>query len=275
MTRSRQWLLLLLLAPVLVHVGLSSKSMIGRYAEPFRSLDYFVAGFLLAYLILGLLLWRAGRRIAPYLGTVYANSVYYRRTQLARVLEGLWEHGELRPWLGTAPRDRDFVAPVDAAYHREDRRKTAQALAERRIDYPPNDFSQALERYRNELSDVIRAARERGVNVVAATQPYLFQENMPPELTGLLAHATPSGAYRPGVVAECLAEFNRAMEMEEVCAEEGVPCIELASRIPRTAEYFFEGFSPNNAGSELIAQLVAPFFMERMGTKPATHVIEN
>ena len=61
--------------------------------------------------------------------------------------------------------------------------------------------------------------------------------------------------YTPRALADGLDRFNKATL--EVCRARGLFCIDLAARIPKSRENFFDDMHFNEAGGRLVGRVVA------------------
>jgi hypothetical protein len=61
--------------------------------------------------------------------------------------------------------------------------------------------------------------------------------------------------YEPEALASGLDAYNR--QLLAVCAETGTQCVDLASAVPRTAEYFWDDCHFTDKGEALVADVLA------------------
>ncbi len=123
-----------------------------------------------------------------------------------------------------------------------------------------------LDDYERVLKRIVATARSYGVTVVFATQPTLWSESMTPEATALcLGSRTPEGYLPFGALARGLARFNERMRL--VCDREGVPCVDLASLLPKTIETFYDDFHFNEPGAERVAKHLADAIAPLLSSK--------
>ena len=119
-----------------------------------------------------------------------------------------------------------------------------------------------IDDFRANLETIIELGREAGVQVVFMTQPSLWDDTdywrriqeshywIASEDTGLSA----------ATVWRILDEFNG--ELLAVCSEQSVPCFDLASVVPHSVEYFYDGMHLNEAGAELVGHELGRFLLE-------------
>jgi hypothetical protein len=145
-------------------------------------------------------------------------------------------------------------------------RQCRQSVPDDRLvkNYPALDGS--IEEYRKNLAALIENAKRYNAEIIFATQPTLWQQNMPEHektllLSGSLAPFGSSGCdhpryYSPAALERALGEFNQAMR--SVCSERGVTCVDLERRVPKIGRYFFDDMHFTNAGAEFVAAAVEP-----------------
>ena len=64
--------------------------------------------------------------------------------------------------------------------------------------------------------------------------------------------------------------YNRAMI--EVCRDEGVDCIDLASLLPKDTSVFYDDFHFNIPGCEKIANILTRYFGDRLTKKSSIQI---
>jgi lysophospholipase L1-like esterase len=186
----------------------------------------------------------------PRAGPLLERLELVRRARLARVALG-----RMRVPRATLEAEVDGRSVVA-------QRAARAAATELHDDLPP--LEPALSRYRADLRDVARAAAEGGVTLVLVTQPALWAADLAPAyerllwmgVAGRVVRGESAGAYyTPAALARGLRAFNRATL--EVCAEAGLPCVDLAGRVPRDTTAFYDDVHFNEAGARLVARRLA------------------
>jgi lysophospholipase L1-like esterase len=144
-----------------------------------------------------------------------------------------------------------------------------ERMARRRREARPLDalpqLEDALDVYRANLSQLVAAlgripTRPR---VVFLTHPAIWKPEMSArELGALWAGYTCMQCdrpeyYSPRALAEALQAFNR--ELIAVSARAGVPCYDLASRLPKTLDVFYDDAHLREEGARLVANVVGNF----------------
>ena len=63
--------------------------------------------------------------------------------------------------------------------------------------------------------------------------------------------------------ARLLDIYNK--ELIDICDTEGVECLDLASSVPHSNDYFYDAVHFNERGAEIVAENVAEFLIRRGG----------
>jgi hypothetical protein len=121
----------------------------------------------------------------------------------------------------------------------------------------------ALDEYSRNLETIVDVARGRGADVIFMTQPMLWRRDL--ELAGRallwmgglgdFQKAPGQPYYSVGALADAMARYNQ--RMLQVCAARGLHCLDLAARVPRTTEIFYDDAHFTELGARLIAEIVA------------------
>jgi lysophospholipase L1-like esterase len=140
-----------------------------------------------------------------------------------------------------------------------ERAKRKRAIAEGRVigEVPPG-LAAATTRYRGTLTSIIGLCRSRGQRILCLTQPTMYRAGMPAELADLIWEHVIRGAFAPEVLERVNGAFNDAMR--ETCAASGVPCVDLAAKIPKDTSAFYDDCHFNVEGCARVAGVVADFF---------------
>lgn len=145
-------------------------------------------------------------------------------------------------------------------------RKCRQATPPDRLVYDVPDLSGALADYRNDLLDIVRRARRLNSDIIIATQPVLWREDMAPDEARLLQtgglgtlhdwiKCDNMRYYAPETLYAALSRFN-AVTLE-VCSTGKLRCVDLARELPPSARYYYDDMHFNDAGAAEVARLVA------------------
>ena len=187
----------------------------------------------------------AKRRVA-----VAANAPFYERTQLFALLTGL-RRIEVPV---TAP-----VQDVYGQFYRTFRER--RRLAPRAAGVP--DLSVPLAEYRRDLGAAADAAARTGVRLVLATQPALWQRDLPPDLEALtwFGWSQTPAYYATADLAETLNRYNAVLL--SVCRERGLDCVDLAAQLPKDTTVFYDDCHFNEEGARRVAKLLADHLRSR------------
>lgn len=126
------------------------------------------------------------------------------------------------------------------------------------------DVSQtALETYTDNLGRLEVLARDRGADIVFATQPFLWSPSMSQRAkdqiyAGFIGSSNQGPDvkwYTPRALEAGLSAYNNAMRA--FCAEGGRQCVDLARLGPREADYFYDDFHFSEAGAAEVGMRVA------------------
>lgn len=140
--------------------------------------------------------------------------------------------------------------------------RSHRSAAQGRLTELP-DLGPALGRYRAYLESITDEAQAHGVRLIFMTQPALWREDLSQEEEGLLwmGGDSPNFMEGPGAryyTAEALfaamGAFNQVTL--ELCESRGVECIDLAARLPRTTEVFYDDVHFTDEGSRAVAEIV-------------------
>ena len=132
------------------------------------------------------------------------------------------------------------------------------------------DLESALAEYARNLHTIANVADAAGVKLVLLTQPVMWSADLAPELAGLLwmggvgdFQGTPGQPYyTAAALAEGMARYNETLL--EVCRVRGLPCVDLAAKLPRDTRSFYDDCHFNESGARLVAAHVARALTPRL-----------
>lgn len=159
-------------------------------------------------------------------------------------------------------RDAEHLDVTDAYTQRKARRNASP----RSDDLP--DFEDALDVFTANVRQLAVALRQAGTTPVFLTHPSLWRDDLPPEAQAALWAGydcldCPAPHYRSEkALARGMAALNGALL--DVCRRERVECLDLAPKVPKTLESFYDDGHLLEAGSRVVANAVADFLVERM-----------
>jgi lysophospholipase L1-like esterase len=181
-----------------------------------------------------------------------------------------WERSVLLAALGrlrgrASPEVQDAAGAVYETWR--SRRRSATDLRHR---LPP--LQGALEEYRQNLRAIGYAARGGGARLVLATQPALWRADLPAELRERLwmggvgrFQSEPGHAYySAAALRQGLDAYNATLLAS--CTElEDATCLDLAAAVPAEGWVFYDDVHFSEAGSRLVARLLAPAVERALG----------
>ena len=176
----------------------------------------------------------------------------FERTRIWRGIVRLTEGREARHQAAVQDRDGEIFTAW----------RFARQKAPKVDDLP--DLSQALEEYQEKLRTLARIARGHGIRPIFITQPSLWRSDLPPSLERMLmmggrGFPVANSYYSVAALTRALRAYNEATR--EVCAEEGLDCVDLASLLPQDASVFYDDFHFNEGGAEKVANALAEQLM--------------
>ena len=124
------------------------------------------------------------------------------------------------------------------------------------------DLSEALINYRENLRELISQAQAYGAPMIFMTQPTLWKNKLnKKEFSLLLAGGIgpntewciQQGYYSPQVLAQGMELFNQTLL--EVCQENDIFCIDLASAMAKDARYFYDDMHFSEEGARKVAEV--------------------
>ncbi len=143
--------------------------------------------------------------------------------------------------------------PLGMVYAERRRRRHAA-----RKDLPIPPLEPPLAVLRDNLARIADVCARRGIRLVLVTQPTLWQDPMPPELeatTWVRPHGLSGRTYRSEDLARAMDSFNQVIL--EFARSRGLDVVDLASRVPKDTDYFYDHEHFTIRGSELVAEQVA------------------
>lgn len=151
----------------------------------------------------------------------------------------------------------DFGAYMEALWAAHDAVKPAQWVAEM------PDLSDHLASYRSTILMLKHYADDYGAEIVFLTQPYVWSESMSQQardqiyagFIGADMSAETTRWYTADALRQGLSAYNRVLL--DVCAEEGLHCIDLAGQLGHHATDFYDDFHFSEAGATRVAARVA------------------
>lgn len=180
----------------------------------------------------------------------HKKASWVRGTMLAGLIDGIWRTSTINP-------SHSVLQDFGADWIVQGKKRRQELLAAGPLDQPPEGLAGALRDYAKNVRRLAKLARARGQRVIFLTQPTLYQDNMPPELSGLLSEYTAAGAHTPEVLRGLIDAYNRCLL--ETCAEMEVECLNLADKLPRDTSVFYDDCHFNRSGCRQVSQLLLEF----------------
>jgi lysophospholipase L1-like esterase len=189
---------------------------------------------------------------------VSCDEPFYKRTEVWRRLRTA-----KRAYFGSG--EEVIVQDEAGDIYITQRRRRRDAVKEERLP----DLARGRAAYARNLEGIIDAAQSRGTRVVFMTQPSIWRDDLPAEHDALLFMGGPIGGdfydtaqkreayYSVGVLADAMKQYND--EMLRVCESRGVPCLDLASQIPKDTSSLYDDVHFNEAGASKVARALADF----------------
>lgn len=183
-----------------------------------------------------------------------AEGLFYQRLFIVNALKSLWARQVESPGI--------VVQDSSGKWHAKVRKARQRLLATHSITSVPAGLPAGLATYASNLVEIIELCTRRNQRLVFATQPTLYHPDMSPKLAALLWQQTETGAYPPDVLAAVIAAYNATLM--NVCRQYDVPCIDLASNLPKDTSVFYDDCHFNVGGCEAVANLVCEFLEKEL-----------
>lgn len=166
-----------------------------------------------------------------------------------------WALERLRKRAKVAMNGHDWLVFQDHRAFWISKRRKARAAAEKTNELP--DLTAARAEYSRLLQRLIELSRERGKQLVLLTQPTLYQTDLPAELEAqTYGGQLKDGTFLTiGALVRPIDVFNLAMI--QISSRAGIPCVDLATTLPKSTEVFYDECHFNESGARLVAEAVA------------------
>jgi hypothetical protein len=127
------------------------------------------------------------------------------------------------------------------------------------------DLREALEEYAGNIHRAIDIAVDRGLKICFLTQPTLWKLGMTKEEKQLLwfgwsgdrEKAKVGPYYSVEALSVGISEYNGVLR--SVCRERKVPCIDLASMLPKDTTVFYDDCHFNESGAQKVAEIISGY----------------
>jgi len=186
-----------------------------------------------------------GRLLRNYYVISSANTVYYKDSHLYLFVKNIFIKNK---------NDDKVYQDINGLWYINERKIRAKALKENPIRQKPVGLKNALLIYKSNLRKIISVCRIRNQDLLMLTQPTLYQNNLSKELDALLWEHVGGSAYTTEILEEIMLAYNQTLI--EVCKEEGVPYIDIASILPKDKSVFYDDCHFNISGCEMVSEIV-------------------
>ena len=109
--------------------------------------------------------------------------------------------------------------------------------------------------YQQRLENLIRIAQVSNIEPVLVTQPSLLGMGIDPK-TGINLATLETFEERSGALDWKLLEKYNGIT-RQVAADGDIPLIDLAKKMPKSSEFFYDFYHFNDAGAEVVAEIIA------------------
>lgn len=130
------------------------------------------------------------------------------------------------------------------------------------------DLGPAILAYEKDLEELLAVTVRHHAELVLATQPSLWSKDLSPSLQNLLWWGgTGDFQNQPDRPYYSVAALQRGLEryndtLRRFCQAKGLACIDLSACLPKDTTVFYDDMHFNTAGSNLVAEILAPRLWE-------------
>lgn len=183
----------------------------------------------------------------------YKSSPYYDRLMINVILS-----------LGKVKTNSSQICQdPEGAWYNKIRTIRRKALEANTLTELPSDLDRMLDFYAENLGRIIKLCRKKGLKMLFLTQPTIYNANMSEKEKSLLwEHVDSTHAYREDVLEQMMARYNA--RLLEVCRQYDVPCLDLATMLPKNVTVLYDDCHLNTSGCERVAEILADYFRERL-----------
>ena len=119
-----------------------------------------------------------------------------------------------------------------------------------------------LKHYRQDLGQLIKTCKQKQLKIVFMTQPTMYRPDLPEDLEQLLWFPPAGPMYKTAVLGQMMDAYNQVLL--DVCKQEQVDCIDLASMLPKDTNSFYDDCHLNTAGCQKVADILADYFDRKL-----------
>lgn len=136
------------------------------------------------------------------------------------------------------------------------------------IDHLP-DLTSPLAEYARNLNRIVDLVKKNGSQIVLMTQPVLWRRDLGPAAqnllwfggTGNFLKERGNPYYSVAVLEQAMNRYNETLI--KVCKSRGINYIDLAKKVPRTTENFYDDVHFTEKGARLVAKIVSEYFLKQ------------
>ncbi|WP_436515149.1 SGNH/GDSL hydrolase family protein [Ekhidna sp. To15] len=186
------------------------------------------------------------------------NGSFLKKTNIWALLKKFKKYYQLR-------KNREMSHDQVESFYQKKRERRKDAL---KLEELP-DVTNAVDNYKERISEIIQIARSQNIRVIFLTQPTIWKENFP---EGLKKYLLTGGDNIPGTSKQAAYYSVKALangmelynqKLLEACGEANVESIDLASIIPRDITYFYDDMHFNKKGAAEVSNVLNSYFLEK------------
>jgi hypothetical protein len=120
-----------------------------------------------------------------------------------------------------------------------------------------------LDEYERNITAIVQESRRRSLRIVLMTQPSIWKTEMSEHERSLLwmGWRSEGNYYTTKALMTAMGSYNR--RLLDTCLKLDVECVDLASRLPRTTDVFYDDMHFNEEGARSVAAELVSYFRSR------------
>ena len=187
--------------------------------------------------------WLKNRFVSVPVTSQLSESKSYKRTFIFQFLRSFY-HGHTDKRNIVRDMSGDWIEK--ARENRKNAKKTDALI----------DLQSGLTEYENNIRTIISEAKNRSIDIVLLTQPTIWKHDMTgKESESLWWGSTPNGEfYTTGALSLAMDEYNK--RLLDVCSNLDTDCIDMAAKIPKTSDIFYDDIHNTKYGAEYFADIL-------------------
>ena len=137
----------------------------------------------------------------------------------------------------------------------------------------PN-LEMGISEYQKNINYIADLAQQNSIRIIFMTQPTIWRPDLLPAERSLLwmgwkKHLNSGYYYSVEALAEGMKQYNDALL--EICEQRKLECIDLADKLPKNTNVFYDDLHLNEAGSARVAEIVKNYLLK---SKLALNVVD-